>query len=212
MMKLTKLTIVVSLALVAVLGAVTLARAPARVVRTSPHGVEVVIAAVGDAAVCQSGEVLPAGVSAVRIWLEAEIGPPVRVQVYSRGRLLSEGRRGAGWTASAVTVPVAPLRRTASNVKVCFAAKPNSERLQLYGINTAPGDAATTANGHPLAGRMTVEYLAPGSGSWFSRALGVARHMGIGRAVSGTWLALLVAALMAGVLVVATCTAWRELP
>ncbi|MGC2373393.1 MAG: hypothetical protein WA484_05930, partial [Solirubrobacteraceae bacterium] len=101
MTKLTKPTIAVSLALVAVLGVVTLAQAPARVVRSSPHGVEVVTAAVGDAAVCQSGEVLAAGVSAVRIWLEAEIGPPVRVQVYSRGRLLTEGRRGAGWTASA---------------------------------------------------------------------------------------------------------------
>ncbi len=212
MTKLAKPTIAVSLALVAVLGVVTLAQAPARVVRSSPHGVEVVTAGVGDVAVCQSGEALPAGVSAVRIWLEAEIGPPVRVQVYSRGRLLSEGRRGAGWTASAVTVPVAALTHTASNVKVCFAAKPNSERLQLYGINTAARDAATTASGHPLAGRMTIEYMAPGSGSWFSRALVVARHMGVGRAISGTWLALLVAMLMAGVLVVATRTAWRELP
>ncbi len=212
MTKLAKPTIAVSLVLVATLGIITLAQAPTRVVRTSPHGVEVVTAGVGDTAVCQSGEVLPAGVSAIRIWLEADIGPPVRVRVYSRGRLLTEGRRGAGWTASAVTVPVAALSRTASNIKVCFAAKPNSERLQLYGINTPARDAATTTKGHPLAGRMTIEYMAPGSGSWFSRAFVLARHMGIGRAVSGTWLALLVATLMAGVLVVAARTAWRELP
>jgi hypothetical protein len=207
-----KLTIIVSLALVVVLGAVTLTRSPPRVVGGSARGEDVLGSTVGNAAACQTGEVLPRGVSAIRLWLEGEFGPPVLVRAYSGSRLLTEGRRGAGWTASGVTVPVTPLQRTVSGVKLCFAAQPNSERLQLYGVSTGAREAAVGAGGQPLTGRMTVEYLAPGGGSWWSRALSVARHMGIGRAVSGSWLALLVAALMAAVLVLATRLAWRELP
>ena len=207
-----KLTIIVSLALTVVLGVVTLTRSPPRVVRASARGEDVVVVSAGDTAVCQGGEVLPGGVSAIRLWLEAEFGPPLRVRVYTGSRVLTEGRRGAGWTASGVTVPVAPLKRTVSGVKLCFTAQPNTERLQLYGVNTGTREVAVGSKGQPLAGHMTVEYLAPGGGSWWSRALSVARHMGIGRAVSGTWLALLVAALMAAAIVLATRLVWRELP
>lgn len=207
-----KLTIILSLALVAVLGVVTLSRSPQRIVGGSARGEEVLGSTVGNAGACQTGEVLPHGVSAIRLWLEGEFGPPVLVRAYSGSRLLTQGRRGAGWTASGVTVPVTPLKHTVSGVKLCFAAEPNSERLQLYGVNTEARKAAVGPSGQALTGRMTVEYLAPGGGSWWSRALAVARHMGLGRAVSGSWLALLVAALMVAVVALATRLAWRELP
>jgi len=54
--------------------------------------------------------------------------------------------------------------------------------------------------------------MEPGGGSWWSRALSVARHMGIGHAISGTWVALLVAALVAALCALVIRLGWRELP
>jgi hypothetical protein len=207
-----KLALGVSLTLVAALGAVTLTRSPPRVLRASTRGEDVIGSSSGGVAACQAGETLPGGVSAIRLWLEAEFGPPVSVKAYSGARVLTEGRRGAGWTASAVTVPVKPLTRTTGNATLCFDAPKNSERLQLYGVRTIPKLAAVAPGEQSLAGRMTIEYLAPGRGSWLSRALTVARHLGTGRAVSGTWLALLLAVVMAVVTAVVVGLAWRELP
>jgi hypothetical protein len=207
-----RLALGVSLALVAALGVVTLTRSPPRVVAISSRGVDVVGSATGSVSACQAGEVLPGGVSAIRLWLEAEFGPPVSVKAYSGTRVLTEGGRGAGWTATAVTVPVKPLARATSNAKLCFDIPSNSGRLRLYGVHTGPKLAAVGPGKQPLSGRMTVEYLAPGRGSWFSRALTVARHMGIGHAIGGTWVALLPAAMMGAVVVLVVGLAWRELP
>jgi protein-S-isoprenylcysteine O-methyltransferase Ste14 len=207
-----RLAIVASVALTAALGVLTLTHSPPRVVRASARGEDVLGSTTGVASACQGGEALPAGVSAVRIWLEAEFGPPVSVRAYARGRLLTQGRRGAGWTASAVTVPVKPLAHAAAGVKLCFDARPNGERLQLYGVHTDSRTAALGPGGQRLGGRMTVEYLAGGRSSWFSHALAVARRMGMGRAFAGTWIAPLVALVMAAVCALLVGTAWRELP
>lgn len=72
--------------------------------------------------------------------------------------------------------------------------------------------ATATVNAVPLGGRVGVEYLAAGRGSWWSRLSSVAAHLGLGRAYSGAWIALLVAALMAAVGVLAVRLTARELP
>jgi hypothetical protein len=70
--------------------------------------------------------------------------------------------------------------------------------------------AAVTSTGEPLAGRLGVEYLAASNRSWWSRILEVARHMGLGHALSGTWVVLLIAALMAAVGALAIRAVLRE--
>jgi hypothetical protein len=207
-----KVVLVVSLALTVAVCAWTLTRSPSRVVRVSAKGEHVLGSTTGSAALCQAGETLPGGVSAVRLWLETSFGPKVLVRAYSGSRVLTEGSRAAGWTSSSVTVPVEPLEHTVSHVKLCFYVPANSGRLQLYGVPTAVREAAVGGEGQSLLGRVRVEYMAPGRGSWWSRALTVARHMGVGHAISGAWVALLVAALVAAVGALVIRLAWMELP
>lgn len=220
-------TFVVGAALILAVLAVTLTHAPPRVVLVGAPGVRAVDVngvrglriTTGDPTVCQAGEVLPRGVSAIRLSTWGFFGARVRVAVYGGSRVLTEGRRGADWTSDSVTVPVKPLARTSTGTKLCFTLGPNSESILLLGALTPPREAATisesgVARGAPqlLEGRVTVEYLASGQGSWWSRILTVARHVGLGRSFSGTWIALLIAALTLAAGALAVRLTLRELP
>jgi hypothetical protein len=205
-------TLLASLALMLLVGALVLARTPLRVVRVGGSSVESLGTTTGSAAVCQQGEALPANVSAIRLGLEASFGPKVLLQAYSGSRAIATGSRGAGWTGSTVTVPVDPLKHAAAPVKICFQVPANSGHLQLYGAPASTSKAAVEGDGQALSGRVSVEYLAPGGGSWWSRAQSVARHMGLGRALEGTWVALLAALLALAASAVAIGLAWRTLP
>jgi hypothetical protein len=207
-----KLTIAVSLALTVAVGALTLTRSPPRLVGARAVETAELASTVDKAAACQANEVLPRGVTAIRLTLETLFGSGVLVRAYSTSRLLTEGRRAAGWAGGSVTVPVVPLNHTVSHVKICFQLLGNSEPVGVVGVRTPPREAAVSRAGQRLSGRFGVEYLAAGRGSWWSRALSVARHIGIGHAFSGTWVALLIAALMAAVGALALRVAWRELP
>jgi hypothetical protein len=222
-------TLVVGLALLAAASAAALTRSPPRVARV---GVPVGDASsvplgkdLGDIAICQSGETLPAGVSGIRIGMWAFLGAKMHVRVYSGSRILTEGSRGANWTSDSVTVPVKPVDHQTSGVKVCIGVGPNSQPLLLLGAEAPPQEAAAATLGRnsptptaaasshaTLGGKIGLEYLAAGRGSWWSRVGSVAQHMGLGRAYTGTWIALLVAALMAAAGVLAIRLTLRVLP
>ena len=221
------ITLAMGIALVVLAVAVTLTRAPPRVVRAV--GQEQVGRGehrklgltTSDIAICQAEKCcrpaigdshLAAGVLRAR----------VQVVAYSGSTVLAEGRRGADWTAIG-HVPVQPLARSSTAVKLCFAIGPNSEPVAILGALRPPGSgrwptshrltpAAATIAGVLLGGRVGLEYLAAGRGSWWSRTPPVAWHMGLGRAISGTWIVLFVAALMAAAGVLAVRLALRELP
>jgi hypothetical protein len=223
-----KVTLAAGIALLAVVGAVTLTRSPPRVVHVGVPGGDtgngVLAITPGTLAVCQPNEVLPAGVSGIRLALWAFYGAHVHVRVYSGSRILTEGSRGPDWTSDSVTVPVKPLDHSTSAVKLCFGIGPNSQPIILLGSPrpareaasasalSSPTPKAAASEKELLRGKIGVEYLGAGQGSWWSRALSVARHMGLGRSYSGTWIALLLAALMAAVGVLAIRLTLRELP
>jgi hypothetical protein len=228
-MRSVKITVAAGLALIAAIGAFTLTRSPPRVVRVGVPGGEnggtkLLAEVQNKVAICQAGEALPAGVSAIRLSLWGFYGAHVHVRVYSGSQLLTSGQRGPDWTSDTVTVPVKPLSRTTANVSLCFAIGPNSQPIDLLGVNTpAPASDVVASNDTPtpaaaaseqalLGGRVGVEYLASGEGSWWSRILPVARRLGLGRSYSGTWIALLLAALMAAVAALAVRLTLRELP
>ncbi len=221
------LTFVVGAALLAAVGAVTLTHAPPRLVLVGAPGIKgvgpggingTVYATDGDPTICQAGEVLPSGVSAIRLSMWAFFGARVRVGVYDGSRLLTEGARGADWTSDSVTVPVRPLAHTTTGVRLCFALGPNSEPITVIGSPAPSQQAAEVTESRPegerkeqLHGRVAVEYVASGQGSWWSRIMSVARHMGLGRSFSGTWIALMAAALMAATALLAVRLTLREL-
>jgi hypothetical protein len=207
-----KVTLGVGIALMIAVGALTLTRAPSRVVRVGAETTAVLGNAFGSLKVCQANESLPAGVSGVRLGLVAAYGAPVRLRLLSGSRVLAEGRRGPSWTSSSVTVPVTPLNHTVSHVKLCIDLGPNSERIIIGGTKTPAREAAVSSSGQSIGGRISVEYLAAGKRSWWSSILLVARHIGLGHALSGTWVVLLIAMLMAAVGLLAVRITLRGLP
>jgi hypothetical protein len=190
---------------------VTLSEAPARVVRGVRANADVAKTS-GDFGACQAGEALPAQVDAIRMSVGAGIGPTVHVKAYAGSHILTQGSRPPNWTGRSVTVPVAPLNHASSSVKLCVTVGPNSDPLYVYGVEAPPARAAVSSEGQTLPGRIGVEYLAAGHGSWWSRALSVARHIGLGHAISGSWVALLVVVLVGSVAALALRLAWMELP
>lgn len=222
-MRSVKVTLAVGLMLVAGVVAFALTRSPPRVARATLSGPPAFLGkGNGDLGLCQPRETLPANVSAIRLSLWAFIGWDMHVAVYSGSRVLTEGRRGANWTSESVTVPVRPLSYATSGVTLCFRLAPNSEPAVLLGSETpqAEGDLlfehGTPSPSSPsqgrIPGRIGVEYLTAGQGSWWSRISSVAAHVGLGRAFSGTWIAFVIAALVAAVGVLAVRLTLRELP
>jgi hypothetical protein len=201
-----RVALLVGLGLTAIAVAIVLSGAPSGVIATNAVALETRLARTeGPATVCQSGESIPRGTSGVRLSLEAAVGPKVTVEAFSARRLITGGVRGSGWTAASVTVPVKPLRHSASHVTLCFAIGRSRVRLAVIGALTKSATAARAISAGPLPGRMRSEYLQAGHASWMSQAVSVARRMGLGRAGAGTWVALLVLVLM---LVLALLVAW----
>lgn len=165
----------------------------------------------GDASACQAGETLPRGTSAIRLSLEAAIGPSVSSQAVSGRRVVTRGARGSGWSGGTVTIPVRPVvDRAVHNVTVCFKLGPTREIVTIEGQLTKPASAAR-GEGKTLPGRMRVEYLRAGHSSWWSLALPIARRLGLGRAWAGSWVALLLATLMGALLALCSWLVLREL-
>ena len=203
------LTAVLTLIALAVL--VVLLRSPSTVAAT--NGIEpttVLGIATHDGSACQAGETLPAGITAIRITLDAPIGPRVSVEALAGQRIVTEGTQGTAWYGSAVTVPVTPTRRAFAHVTVCFQLRFVGGYVALRGADS-PRAVAATADGRSLPGRLGISYLRPARESWWTLAPTVMRHMGLGRAASGTWIALPIAALIATAIAVASWVLVREL-
>jgi hypothetical protein len=160
---------------------------------------------------CQGSETVPAGTTAVRLTLAAEIGPRTTVTAKSGGRTIAHGVRGAGWTGATVTVPVQRVSDTTSNALICFAFARPLERVELFGKHTSATNGLVEASGQRLSGRLGVEYLRPGHASWLSLLPSIAQRIGLGHAWGGTWIVFALAAMMASAAALIAWTALREL-
>ncbi|HYB24764.1 MAG TPA: hypothetical protein VED41_13260 [Solirubrobacteraceae bacterium] len=208
-----RIALIVALGLVAGAVAAVLSRSPPSVTRArAPMAHATELATLGSGAeICQGGEALPRGTTAVRVWLEAVIGPPLTLTATSGSRVLAGGRRAAGWSAGSVTIPVRALGRTSSGVTICVRVGRAREPVSVLGVGAPARYAAYDAAGAPARGRVLIEYLRPGGSSWWSLARSVARRMGLGHALAGAWVALLALALVAAM---ASASSWlllREL-
>ena len=198
-------------ALIAVAFAWTLSRTPQVVARSNSEFTHKTIAlTTTPAGACQARETMPRGTSSIRLGLTAVVGPRVTVEVRAGPRLLARGARGAGWEGGSVTVPVHPAARTASPVTVCFALDELNGPVEMLGLRTHRSPARGQ-EGKPLPGRLHIEYLRPGHATWWSMASATAQRLGLGRAASGTWNAVLVAALAATLIALSSWLVVREL-
>jgi hypothetical protein len=192
--------------------AVVLAQSPLTVLasNSTPMGGPLTTTA-GAARACQAGERLPRGTIAIRLSLGALTGTALTVRALSGERVVASGERGSGWDGQTVTVPVRAVTHTIAPVKVCFAVPEPGEELTLFGSPTGRTTAAVAGSGQALPGRLRIEYLGRGRTSWLALLPSVTRHMGLGRAWSGIWIAFLVPALMLAAVIVASRLIVREL-
>jgi hypothetical protein len=203
----TRVALALSLSLLALASTVgvTLSRSPVTVARSNLVDTLTQFQTVtGPFAACQGDEALPAHVTAIRLSLDAVLGPQVELRALQGRRLLTEGRRGAGWTAADVTVPVRPLAASVRDVSICFAFRARYESVGLIG-EPVPS-ARTTRND---TGLIKIEYLRPGERSWLARAASVADRMGFGHAWSGGWNAPALAVAMAAIVAAVSWSAIR---
>jgi hypothetical protein len=151
---------------------------------------------------CQTGGTLPAGTTAVRLSLGANIGPSVALHVFSGSQLVASGTRAAGWgIAESVTVPVRRVPRTVSGVRLCIRLGPETEPVSvLGGVTREPVSPSKTR----VVRRSRIEYLRPSRLSWWALLPWVAERMGLGHAASGTWVVFLELALMLAVAALAS--------
>jgi hypothetical protein len=206
-----KLALAAGLLLIGIAAAASLAHAPLVVAHeNAPLTHATLVSTNTPTGACQAGEVLPRGTSAVRLGLTTVLGPRVAVQVLSHGRVIARGVHGPGWAGASVAVGLRPLARTFAPVTFCFRMDLLNGFVSMLGWHTHRALAAT-ADGKPLPGRMHLEYLRRGSESWWSMVLPIARRLGLGRPASGTWNAVLAAALALGLIALSSWLVVREL-
>jgi hypothetical protein len=198
----------------AAVGAVLLWQAPVAVLgsnatRASPY--EQLGYTSGTTNACQTAERLPAHTVALRLSLGAFTGSEVTVKVLSGTSVVTSGKRGPGWDGQTVTVPLRALAHTIYPARICFAIPVAGEQLTLFGSHVAGTAAARARDGEASPGRIRIEYLGKGRSSWLSLVPSVARHIGLGRAWSGIWVAFLIPGLMLLALILASRLIVREL-
>jgi hypothetical protein len=205
------IVVVAGLTLMAIAFGLTLAGSPIVVVgKNSVEHYEEIGPIRGPSTVCQDGEVLPRGTSAIQFALYAIYGPRLKVTASSNGRILTKGERGSGWIGETVTVPVNHITRNVSGVKICATLGHTDEDIGVSGDKT-PTAAVATNGTRKLAGRMKIEYLHSGRQSWWSLASWVAGHMGVLRAPSGIAVALLVLVGIVGIVMITVWLTIKEL-
>jgi hypothetical protein len=150
-------------------------------------------------AVCQGGELLPAGTSALRIPLR---GPrvPVLVALRRGGRVFERVHatlttpRGA--LDGAARAPIAPPAHDLDGVEVCLRAR--SAVVILRGA-PPPEVGLTTVAESSTGTSIPIDYLARGSRSWWAQASTIADRLSLGRGDwGGRWVVWLLGALVLG--------------
>jgi hypothetical protein len=198
---------VAGLAVLAVAIVAIMSRSPPVLSRTNAAPIAGPVATISHRfETCQQNESLPAGTTAIRLSLEALLGPPVLVRVVHQGTVLASGSVGAGWSRQSVTIPVRPLPRSVADTSVCFTVAADDETVYAKG---APDAAAPDAG---TEGRIRVEYLRAGRRSWWALAPSIARRMALGRAPSGIWVVWGVLGAMLALTAIVSWLAVRERP
>jgi hypothetical protein len=205
-----QVTLIVGLALVAIAIGVVLSRSPLEVAGTNSIHTSSTAGYLGPGSTsCQPSGTIPEGTTAIRISASQNIGPKVTLEALSGSSIIARGERPAGWGIDeTVTVPVARVAHEIPGARLCAVFGPVTEAVQINGVRLP----TTYANGTPETHlEFGVEYLRPGSSSWWSLASTVARRMGFGHAPSGTWIVFLLLALTITIVALASRLLLREL-
>jgi hypothetical protein len=201
-----RIALAVGLVLLLVALAVVLSQSPPTVAGTNsvPVNRRTLVVAPGSTG-CTPAGTLPAGTSAIRLSIVGNAGPHVKLTARSGIEVVASGERAAGWgITESLTVPVNRVSEPKPDTQICVTLGPGVEPVAFNGA------LVRNASGVEVPG-FRVEYLRPGSTSWWSLASDVAHRMGLGHAPSGTWIVFLLIALMIAVAALASQLIIREL-
>ena len=136
--------------------------------------------------------------------------PAMRLFVRSQqGRLVSSARIKAGWVEGMNDFQLPPIRETTLGY-VCLRNLGPKVHLTIAGENV-PQDVALTVDGQPTTSEIFLQYLRPGTESYFSIAPLVLSRMRQGKAGwFGPWIPILIVALVLGCVVGTLALARRE--
>jgi hypothetical protein len=206
------IALAVGLTLTGIAVIVVLARSPLTVAGTNsvPAANYIEITEKNKLSSCQSSGTIPQGTSAIRLGMEGVFfSPAVTLKVLMGSHIIREGHRvGGGASAPTVTVPVSSLAHAVRGAQICMTVGPAVEPIRYYG---APNRSPVPHANQLQQAILQIEYLRPGKKSWWSFASPIARHLGLGRAPSGTWVAFLVLVLMLAVILAASWLTVEEL-
>jgi hypothetical protein len=205
-----RVALAVGLALLVAAIAVVLSRSPVTVAGTnSTPAYPATVSAPGGSSGCQPSGTLPQATSAIRVSIVANAGPRVTLKARSGSLVVAHGERDSGWgILENLSVPVNQVPRTIPNAEVCLAFGP---AVVPVPINGAKVQVPVAGGGTRTATRFRVEYVRTRPRSWWSLAPTVARHIGLARAPSGTWIVYLVIAIMVAITALASRLVLQEL-
>jgi hypothetical protein len=144
---------------------------------------------------CQPAGTIPQGTSAIRLGIEGiYYSPGVTVKIVKGSDTIAEGGQIAGGPAIPnVTVAVKRFAQTTQGARVCTFVSPAVGAIRFYGT---PKQSSSHLTNQLQQATLQMDYLRPGSKSWWSFASPIAKHLGLGRAPSGSGVAFLVLILM----------------
>jgi hypothetical protein len=132
----------------------------------------------------------PAGAASVRFYAQPFVltGGPLDVTLFEGGRLLT---KGVVLVARADVPAVAkldrPLKREVPGLRLCIANS-GLTPIDLRGDRTSPADTFINTGGQGTPDDVRVDFLRPGSESWWDVAPAVARRFGLEKAsFFGSW-------------------------
>ena len=167
----------------------------------APNGAYIQGLAPGQQA-CQGEELLPADTAALRMTIGTygKPGPALTVSFTGpEGRLLTSGGLKRGWHEGVVRIPVG--RVSVARAQTRFCLRDGDEPIALSGDSPDPGFKLQIAGRTIENQRMRIDYMRPGSESWFELAPAIVHRFGVAKAgwVRGwAWLAA-VASMLAAV-------------
>ena len=157
---------------------------------------------------CQGEELLPADTAALRMTIGTygKPGPALTVTFMGPdGRLLTTGGLKQGWHEGVVRIPIRHVSEATAGTRFCL--RNGGAPIALAGDAPDPGFQLQVAGKTIESQRLRLDYMRPGSESWFALVPTIVHRFGVAKAgwVQGwAWLAVVVLMLTAVVLALRT--------
>jgi hypothetical protein len=127
-----------------------------------------VIALHGGEQLCEPGELVPGDTGALRLSASTggAPGPRLDATIGVGARALAAGSLPAGWRSGTIAIPISRVRSSQEGASICLVNR--GSHGVSFGGSVPDASFYVVLGGKPLSGRLRIEYMRPGSESWFA--------------------------------------------